>query len=255
MNLIKSTILVLLCIAFSFPAFSQKDNTGTYIDQEVIPYGFLQFNMGLVHSQFAEYQLEPNLTKRTVTGTGIGLNGNFPLIYLLAHNKERRFRVADDLGLGTYMITNKVKREDAVTGMDLGNSETNSKINGSIIFFVGLQAVLRINKTFDIGVKYDPVFLHYDFMNPGAFGQTFGFSARVQRLYIDGRITKTKNKDYTVNSGLRTLNMRYAIYPFDSGKNPKYLFLTISSLKFRYINQGDKNSNWTLVEVGYGMGI
>jgi hypothetical protein len=267
MNLIKNIFLVMLCVVFSLSAVAQRDNTGTYIDQEVIPYGFLQLNPGLVYSHFSEYKFETQMTRRTVTGMGIGMEAHFPLIYLLAHNTERRFRIADDLGLGTYMISNKVKREDALTNASLPNTEINSKLNGSIIFYAGLQAVFRISKTFDVGVKYYPLFLHYDFMNPGAFGQTFGFTARIQRLYIDCRMTKKKNKDLIVNKGLRTITMRYSVHPFDSDKRPKYLFLTYSSYTFQYNifpqparppgyeNYQLKNSNWTLIEFGWAMGF
>jgi hypothetical protein len=289
MNNLKMILVAVLFYSFSDIAFGQDKNEGTYIDQEKIPYGFLQLNMGLTYSHFKDYQYESytmdgpdpynanlispipytTLNKITTFGMGGGLEGHFPLIYLIFHNKERRFRVADDIGLGTYLITNKITRKNVLTNQKLILTERgNSKIDGSIIFYAGIHAVFRINKTFDIGATYYPVFLHYDFYNPGAFGQTFGFTARIQRLYVDCRITKRKDNNMIVNKGLRTATLRYSIRPFDSDKNPSFLFLTYTSFVFQnnifpegttrpagYENYKLKNSNWTLIECGWGMGF
>ncbi|HTL81096.1 MAG TPA: hypothetical protein VL651_05305 [Bacteroidia bacterium] len=268
---IKKIMLIGIAFAFCERSTAQKDNTGTFIDGEVIPYNLIRFDLGLTYDHFKQYSmLNSMILKENKTGVGAGFETHLPLIYAVSHNRETRFRIADDIGLGAYMTSNTIRQTDDQTNADLGTPTAEPKMNGGIQIMAGIQAVYRISKTFDIGVVYYPLFLHYDFADVGAYCPTYGGSFRIGHLYGNFRYSSAKkgHKDWPVNKGVRTLSLRYAIRTPKSDNTKNFLFVTYTNLTFQnfifpegqprapqFQNYQLKNSNWTLIEVGWAMGF
>jgi len=132
------------------------------------------------------------------------------------------------------------------------NKSTKSDVNAGITFYYGIQAVYRINNTFDIGVKYIPVYATGD-NNVTNIGNTYGLHARINRFYIDYRITPTaaytrsKNADNTFESnGAKYVCVKYVIA---KERHNAYLFASLNSYTYQ-LNDTYGNGG-TFIPSGY----
>ena len=267
--------LPILFLITSLNLFGQSDSKKTItVDEDKIPYGFLESNYGLVYNYFNDYEylywvatsIPSEIKKTTAVGYGLGLDLHMPLIYLFAHQNEKRLRFSDDFGLGTYMNSNSVKFNFPISHQDF-NAEGESSISGAIILYAGIQACYRLSNKIDIGVKYDPAFMHYDFESSSAVGPTYGLHARVQRCYLDWKMTNAgkSNNDHDARR-FNNFTAKYILHPFDRNKINSYLFFSFASEYYNTYLFGRGNTptgdfkdyavtstNWTLIQLGWGM--
>jgi hypothetical protein len=200
-NRLKKFLAILLLVSPSF-LFGQNSQ----YSEEDIPYDVGGMNIPLSYTRYMDVEYgaysvnnpnysstntQPtfafsNLAKVIGSSVGTGIDIHLPLIYLLADNDERRFRIAEDIGLGTTIGTNSEKRKDYFTHKKLQDDDILSGVGGSFAVWAGLQAFYRINDTYDIGVKVYPYYLYFN-LSPdgGAYGQGYGLHARVKKIYLD----------------------------------------------------------------------
>jgi hypothetical protein len=275
--------LIVAIFNLTLNSFAQK----TYIDEEKIPYGFMEFDGSLVFTQSQRYSYQgytitgpspynswqtaqipyTDVVKTTLTGIGAGIDLHVPFIYLFVHQNKSRFRIADDLGLGTYLSSNTLKRTNELTKESIPAYAFNTmpSINGSIIFYLGVQGCFRINETFDIGARFTPLFLYYDFQNGTVYAPTYGLHLRVKRFFIDYRITPDKSKDHTSSTGFSCAGVKYLIHPSGGKKLGTYVSASLTFMHYKasvfhgapppieYSNYKTKFDNWNTLRLGYGL--
>jgi len=244
-------------------------------NEEEIPYGISDGDFSIVYDKFklftyGDYVIEregyvnPGLTpyieakgmrEINYTGIGAGIDVRFPILYALIHKNTKRLRVADDFGLGTFLSTNKITMKDALTDTDLKydqNKSSKSPVNYGITFYYGIQAVYRISNTVDIGLRFIPLYGTGDSKITNT-GTTFGLHARINRFYIDYRITpsasytRSKNAENTFESnGAKYVCVKYAIAKKSYNG---YLFASLNSYTYQ-VNDTYGNGE-TFIPAGY----
>lgn len=266
---IKKTLQLLIgYFIFSFNPLAAQD----FIDEKESPYGFMEFEGSLVYDHLKDYKYESYILDanqilptryNTVneikkTGIGAGLDFHSSLIYLVVHQNKHRFRIADDFGFGTYLtsysrtVKNDSTKQTIYPIYPNTRGYSNPKKSGAIIFYIGIQAVYRINQNWDIGLKYHPVFLHFDFHIGGAMGSEYGLHVRYKRLFIDYKITPRNT--FMPDSEYNQLNLKYLIRAPASDKKNIYLSAywgyRYTPSEFKY----DKppNTIWSLIKIGFG---
>ena len=216
------------------------------------------------------------------TGIGGGLYLRAPLLYALIHKNTKRFRIADDFGIGTFLSSNKLKTKDALTGDDIKfdqNLSSEPKVNFGITFYYGIQAMYRISNLLDVGIRYIPIFATGD-SKVSNIGATYGVHVRVKRFYIDYNITpsasfttyatraiRKEQRSQFESNGLSNICVKYVISP---AKHNTYLFASLNSYSYKlvdiygnggtFIPQGYENysaqkSHFNIFKVGMGMMI
>jgi hypothetical protein len=289
-KILKKSGILLIFLTASFNIFAQSGSSDDYVDEGKIPYGVGELNITGLYSSFKEYKLEDytitgnnpyngspgasipqrGLVEKTRTGIGVGLDVHLPLIYILAHKNKSRLRLADDFGLGTYLTSNSRSVKSALTGETINPEyltkyNTNPPINGGLLFVAGIQVFYRVNKLIDIGAKYYPYFLHYDFSVNSIFGPTYGLHARIQRCYLDWRVTVPKidnnihsqhalnnfSVKYLLNSSSSSFLMASLITDFYT--DPIYGVSTGSYIAPEYRNYVLPSNKWIIVQAGWGL--
>jgi hypothetical protein len=211
----KTLIVLILVATFSlnyFNAYAQAD----FIDEETsAPYGFLDTEFYANYIRYEGYSISNiNVTKGVAAGFGGGLEVHFPLIYMFAHQNKHRFRIADDIVIG---------------------GSYTSAVGASINYGLGIQTVYRINETFDIGVKYYPIFYRSDANMGHTNGSAYALHARISRFFVDYRIIPEVIDSHLESTGINFLSVKYLYTPITS---EKFYYLSLTYGWDNYKNTG-----------------
>jgi len=236
-------LLFLACFGLNYYSVTAQAD---FINEETsAPYGFLDMGFFVNNIRYEGYTIAANEVDIVRSGFGGGLEGHFPLIYLFAHKNKHRFRIADDIVIGASLNP----------GIEGGSKSTRAGF--SAVYGLGLQSVYRINKTFDVGLKYYPVFFRGDAQMGHTYGTAFAFHARVARFYVDYRIIPEVLESHLESTGINLLSVKYLYTPISS-KNSYYV-----SLSFgwdRYYRMGYANGvnfvspfKWNTIQLNWGI--
>ncbi len=231
------------------------------VDEDVIPYGLSDGDLSVAYFknrtfQYEKYTLErqgpvyqgqttsieaEGMNEKIYSGIGGGLDVRIPLLYMFIHKNKKRLRIADDIALGTFLCSNKLKVKDALHDETI-EPEYNNKYKSSAsvslgyTVYVGIQATYRISDLLDVGVKYTPLFATYAAKMYNS-GSSYGFHLRVKRIYFDYRLTPYKMSEYSQadyeTKGMRHFCVKYLLPDNFTFRGNGYVFASLNSFTYK----------------------
>lgn len=248
-------------------------------DEEEIPYGIFDADIFLVFLRDKSYVYESytlartsstsagqtqagmtqsiggkGVNEKTYTGIGAGIDARLPFLYALFNKNRSRLRVADDFGLGTFLTTNRLSVKDAPSKQKIEPEYLNNvvPVDFGLTFYYGLQAIYRINNTFDFGVKYLPIFTTGN-SRVSIINATWGLHLRVHQFYIDFRqtpykLSKFNEGDYDTKGG-KFISIKYLLPSNFTFRDRGYVFASLQS--FTYQSKDLYQTGNTFIPTGF----